>query len=92
MQKCIYFVCYVRLGRYPIHFHINGDSEGSYVKGCSIHHTHNRAINIHDTHKLLIENNVVYNGKGGVIFLEDSIETGNVLQYNLVVFVKASSR
>ena len=26
-----------RLGRYPIHFHMEGDVHGSYVKGCAIH-------------------------------------------------------
>ena len=26
-----------RLGRYAIHFHLNGHLAGSYVKGCSIH-------------------------------------------------------
>ena len=36
-----------RLGRYPIHFHMNGDMSSSYVKECSIHESFNRAINIH---------------------------------------------
>ena len=26
-----------RLGRYAIHFHLNGDMEGNYVRGCAIH-------------------------------------------------------
>ena len=80
-----------RLGRYPIHFHLNGIMTGSYVRGCSIHHTFNRAINIHNTHNVLIENNVAYDVMGGAFFLEDSIERDNILQYNLLVFVKASS-
>ena len=80
-----------RLGRYPIHFHRNGDMKGSYVRGCSIHWGFNRAINIHDTHYVLIENNVVYDIMGGALFLEDSIEHDTVFQYNLVMFVKASS-
>ena len=65
---------------------------GSYVKDCSIHNSFNRAINIHDSHNILIENNVIYNTKGASIYLEDGIETGNILQYNLLVFVKSSSR
>ena len=80
-----------RLGRYPVHFHINGHMNNSYVRGCSIHHTFNRAVNIHNTHDLLIEHNVVYDVMGGAIFLEDGIETGNVLQYNLALGVRASS-
>ena len=80
-----------RLGRYPIHFHINGDMNGSYVRGCGIHHTFNRAVNIHHTDNILVENNVVYDVMGGAIFLEDSIEVGNIFQYNLAIFVRSSS-
>ncbi|XP_064635071.1 fibrocystin-L-like [Lineus longissimus] len=80
-----------RLGRYPIHFHLNGDMTGSYVKGCAIHETFNRAVNIHGTHNVLIERTVGYNIMGGAFFLEDGIETGNIIQYNLAVFVKSST-
>ncbi|CAH1789358.1 unnamed protein product [Owenia fusiformis] len=80
-----------RLGRYPVHFHLNGDMSGSYVKGCAIHETFNRAINVHGSHNLQIENNVVYNVMGGALFLEDGIETGNVFDHNLVVFCKQST-
>ena len=80
-----------RLGRYPIHFHLLGDMEGSYIRGCSIHKTFNRAVNIHGTNNLLIEHNVVYDVRGGAFFLEDGIETGNSFKYNLAVFVQGSS-
>ena len=37
-----------RLGRYPIHFHLNGDSlNGSYLEDDGIHHTFNRAVTVH---------------------------------------------
>ncbi|XP_036421459.1 fibrocystin-L-like [Colossoma macropomum] len=81
-----------RLGRYPIHWHLMGDLKlQSYVRGCSIHQTYNRAVTIHNTHRLLVERNVIYNIMGGAFFIEDGIETGNVLQYNLAVFVKQST-
>ncbi|KAH8862936.1 Fibrocystin-L [Schistosoma japonicum] len=80
-----------RLGRYPIHFHLNGLMNGSYVRGCSIHKSFNRAINIHNTHEVLVENNVVYDIMGGALFLEDGIEHGNVIQYNLFIHVKRTS-
>lgn len=80
-----------RLGRYPIHFHLNGDMSTSYVRGCGIHKTFNRAVNIHGTHNTLVEKTVIYNIMGGAFFLEDGIETGNTLQYNLAVFVIGSS-
>lgn len=80
-----------RLGRYSIHLHLNGDLSGSYIRGCSIHDTFNRAINIHNTHNVLIEHNVIFNVMGGALFLEDSIEHGNIFQYNVAIKVRSSS-
>ncbi|XP_062385127.1 fibrocystin-L-like [Sardina pilchardus] len=81
-----------RLGRYPIHWHLMGDvGFKSYVRGCALHQTFNRAVTIHNTHRLLVERNVIYNIMGGAFFIEDGIETGNVIQYNLAVFVKQST-
>ena len=80
-----------RLGRYPIHFHLNGDVTGSYVRGCGIHHTFNRAVTIHDVNNLLVENNVAYNIMGHAYFLEDGVEIGTIIQDNLGVFVRGSS-
>ncbi|XP_065804470.1 fibrocystin-L [Labrus bergylta] len=81
-----------RLGRYPIHWHLMGDlNYTSYVRGCAIHETFNRAVTIHNTHRLLVEHTVIYNIMGGAFFIEDGIETGNILQYNLAVFVRQST-
>ncbi len=80
-----------RLGRYPIHFHLNGDVSDSYVRGNGIHHTFNRAVTIHAVDNLLVEKNVAYNILGHAYFLEDGIEQGNIIQDNLGVFVRASS-
>ncbi|XP_041664378.1 fibrocystin-L-like [Cheilinus undulatus] len=80
-----------RLGRYPIHWHLMGDmAYSSYVRGCAIHRTFNRAVTIHNTHRLLVEHNVIFDIMGGAFFIEDGIETENILQYNLAVFVKQS--
>lgn len=80
-----------KLGRYPIHFHMNGDMPSSYVSQCSIHESFNRATNIHASNYLTIDNNVIYDIMGGAYFLEDGIEIGNVFKYNLAIFVKTSS-
>ncbi|GCB84299.1 hypothetical protein scyTo_0024861, partial [Scyliorhinus torazame] len=81
-----------RLGRYPIHWHLTGDLRyESYVRGCAIHQTFNRAVTIHGTHRLLVEGNVAYNIMGGAFFIEDGIEQDNVLQYNLAVMVRQST-
>ncbi|CAF1300760.1 unnamed protein product, partial [Adineta ricciae] len=80
-----------RLGRYPIHFHMNGNMSLSYVKSSSIHQTFNRAINIHASNYLTIQNNVIYDIMGGAMFLEDGVEIGNTFDGNLAVFVRTSS-
>lgn len=80
-----------RLGRYPIHFHMNGDMPSSYVRECAIHQSFNRATNIHASNYVTIERNVIYNIMGGAYFLEDGIEIGNRFLYNLAVFVRTSS-
>ena len=54
-----------RLGRYPIHFHRNGDMPSSYVKECAIHQSFNRAVNIHSSNYLTVQANVIYNIMGG---------------------------
>ena len=80
-----------RLGRYAIHYHLLGRTQKSYVRGCSVHHSFNRAVNIHGTHGVIVYNNVVYNIMGGAVFLEDGVETDNIFEQNLAVFVIASS-
>ena len=80
-----------RLGRYPIHFHLNGNVSGSYVRGCGVHSTFNRAVTIHAVDYLLVEKNVAYNVMGHAFFLEDGNEQHNIIQDNLGIFVRGSS-
>ena len=79
------------MGRYAIHFHLNGDASQSYVHRCSIHRSFNRAITIHGTHYLRVEENTVYDVMGGAFFLEDGVEIGNQLLNNLAIKVIAST-
>lgn len=80
-----------RLGRYPIHFHMNHDMPSSYVKECAIHQSFNRAVNIHATNYVRIERNFIYDILGGAYFLEDGVEVGNSFKYNLAILVRTSS-
>ncbi|CAF0814130.1 unnamed protein product, partial [Brachionus calyciflorus] len=80
-----------RIGRYPIHFHLNGDMRSSYVKEISIRKSFNRAINIHGSNYVTISRNFIYDIMGGAYFLEDGVEIGNEFSYNLAIFVKSSS-
>ena len=68
-----------------------GDVTGSYIRGCAVHRTFNRAVTIHGANNLLVERNVAYNNMGHAIFTEDGVEQNNVVQYNLAVFTRTSS-
>lgn len=74
------------LGRYPIHFHMCGDTmRGSSVIGASIWDSDNRWIAIHGTNYLLIRDCVGYRSVGHGFFLEDGTEVDNILDRNLAV-------
>ena len=62
-----------------------GEVPNSYVRGIAVHHSFARVLTIHGTHQLLVEKNVGYQVKGHSIFLEDGIETQNVIQDNLIM-------
>ena len=79
------------LGRYPIHFHNSYDQPDSYLRGLGIWQTFNRAMTLHAVNNALFENNVAYNNMGHAYFMEDGVETGNVVRYNLAIMTKISS-
>mgnify|MGYP002051746288 CR=1 FL=1 len=72
-----------RLGRYPVHFHMIGAVRDSYVRSVSIHHTYNRAVAIHGVHYLRVQDNVAFETKGHTYFIEDGVETKNIITGNL---------
>jgi len=79
-----------RLGRYPIHFHMQGDSDLSRIEGNSIHHTYNRALTVHGSHGVNVKDNVAFNNMGHAFFLEDGIEVENRFERNLAVWTRQS--
>ncbi len=79
---------HLTLARYPIHWHLNGDGKGQYIKNSAIHDTYSRCVTVHGTNNLRVENNVTYNTVGHCFFLEDGIETGNQYVKNLAIQVK----
>lgn len=79
-----------QLGRYPIHFHMIGNVYDSYIKGNSIWNTYNRAVTFHGVNYLRVTHNVAFNTMGHVFFIEDAIETNNLIEYNLALKSKAS--
>ncbi len=85
-----------RLGRYPFHWHMlsyNGtqtlaDATGQYFRNSTINSSRNRGIVIHGTNGVLVQNNVVYDILGHGIFTEDAVERRNVIDNNVVLFVR----
>eukprot|EP00854_Cymbomonas_tetramitiformis_P005761 gene5761-6952_t len=79
-----------QLGRYPFHFHMIGALHNSYVQGCAIHHTFNRAITLHGSHYLRILDNIGYDTMGHTFFIEDGAETYNRVEGNLGLVTRKS--
>ena len=73
------------VGRYCTHFHMNGDVSNSYVKGIAVHDSFARILTIHAVKYLHVSHNVGYRAKGHNFFIEDGVETQNVLEHNLVI-------
>jgi hypothetical protein len=74
------------LGRYPIHFHLAGDTmRGSYILGASVWDSGNRFVTIHGTNYMVVRDCVGFQSVGHGFFLEDGSEVYNVLDRNLSV-------
>lgn len=67
-----------------------GNVHNSYVKGNAIHQTYNRACTIHGVHYLRVTENVAYDTKGHTFFVEDAVETHNLLEHNLALLTRRS--
>ena len=76
------------LARYPIHWHLVGDTQGQYIQNSAIHDTYSRCVTVHGTNNIRVENNVAYNNVGHCYFLEDGVEHGNQYLNNLGILTK----
>ncbi|MPZ68543.1 MAG: transmembrane domain-containing protein [Actinobacteria bacterium] len=72
-----------KLRRYPVHFHMDGSADGSYVRNSAIANSFNRCLVIHGTNRLVIDGNVCHDHLGHGFFLEDGAEVDNVITNNL---------
>ena len=77
-----------KLARYPIHWHMMGDSPGQYARGNSIWHSFSRCVTVHGTNDVTVANNVCYDHAGHGYFLEDGIEARNTFSGNLGVMTR----
>ena len=78
------------LARYPIHWHLVGDTQGQYIENSAIHDTYSRCVTVHGTNNVRVENNVAYNNVGHCYFLEDGVEHGNQYLHNLGMLTKCN--
>ena len=78
----------LKLGKYPIHFHLIGVVTHSYVRRTSVHHSFNRGVAVHGVTQLRVEDSVLFDIRGHAVFLEDGTEMGNIIEYNLVALVR----
>ena len=77
------------LGRYPWHWHhVHLFGAGQYFKNSSVHQSFNRAITIHGTSYVNVENNFFYDHIGHGVFLEDGSERYNTIKNNVVLLSK----
>src|SRR5499433_1333770 len=76
------------LARYPIHWHLVGDTQKQYIENSAIHDTYSRCVTVHGTNNVRVENNVAYNNVGHCYFLEDGVEHGNQYLNNLGILTK----
>ena len=76
------------LARYPIHWHLVGDTQGQYIQNSAIHDTYSRCVTVHGTNNIRVENNVAYDNVGHCYFLEDGVEHGNQYLNNLGILTR----
>jgi len=70
--------------------HMIGAVHTSYIKRNAVNQSNNRAVAIHGTRYLRIDNNVSFESKGHNIFIEDAVETHNIITNNLIMKVMRS--
>jgi len=64
---------------------MNGDLSDSFALGNAVHHSMARVITLHGVHFLTVKDNVGYRVEGHNYFIEDGIETNNLIEHNLAI-------
>mmetsp|Transcript_33357 Transcript_33357/g.49078 ORF Transcript_33357/g.49078 Transcript_33357/m.49078 type:complete len:1022 (-) Transcript_33357:371-3436(-) len=80
-----------KLGKYPLHFHMSGNVEGSTLAKNVIWESNQRCIVIHGTHNVTIDSNVAFDNEGHCFVLEDGWERHNKFINNLGARTKSPS-
>jgi len=77
-----------QIARYPFHWHMAGDSAGSYIKHSSVLDAIFRCVTVHSSHNVLVQDVVTMGCSGHCMYLEDGVERGNIFRHNLVTNIK----
>jgi cell migration-inducing and hyaluronan-binding protein len=76
-------------GRYPLHFHFAADMTGSYVKNSTVRDSFHRAVVVHKTNHVLVEDTVAFNiASHAFVPSEDGDEKFNTFSKNLAMLVR----
>ncbi|MEM9361378.1 MAG: G8 domain-containing protein [Bacteroidota bacterium] len=79
--------------RYNFHWHLAGDREGDYIRNSSVHHGLQRAVVVHQTDNVLVENVVAFDILNhAFIPAEDGNEVDNTFKNNLAILVRRPSK
>ncbi|KAK5579699.1 hypothetical protein RB653_009385 [Dictyostelium firmibasis] len=73
--------------RYPLHYHLGGTLNNSFISDCSVTNSYYRCYTIHGTNNVTLTRNVAYDVYGHCYYLEDGVEVDNILSYNLGSYV-----
>jgi hypothetical protein len=77
------------IGRYPLHLHHAGDvARKSYFTDNSIWSSNWRCAVVHRTDNAIVSRNVAFDVWGHCYYLEDGVELGNEVSFNLAARVK----
>ncbi len=77
------------VGRYPFHFHHGGGTaQTSYFTDSSIWRSNWRCAVIHRTDNAIVSRNVAYDVFGHCYYIEDGVERGNEISFNLAARIK----
>eukprot|EP00978_Attheya_sp_CCMP212_P049705 scaffold698486_cov75-Attheya_sp.AAC.1 len=76
------------LGRYPIHFHMSDNVEGSVISKNTIRESNQRCIVVHGTHNLTLSENIAFDTKGHCFMTEDGGEVDNLFVRNLGAYTR----
>jgi plastocyanin len=73
------------LGKYCMHLHMMGDCPSCLFEGNAVEYSHQRAYNVHGTHRSTWRFNVATDVRGANFYIEDGNELWTHLEYNVAV-------